>query len=194
MKSRIYGAVMVILSMSMAAGAKVIYVDSVKAPTVQGMVGFWDMNDNAATQIVTDSSVNANHGTAVRNTSEMTIPGKYGRALNFNGTSDFVDLGTNSLLLPDAWTLVAWVKCQVMDSPTLFSFGRTDLTVRLQNGGKGKPVIMMGSNNYKYFTGSAWTTLQDGQWHFVVFSVPGIAQTDIQNAKMYLDGVPVTGT
>ncbi len=194
MKSRILGAAMLVMSMTTVIDAKVIYVDSIKPPTVQGMVGFWDLNDNAANKVVTDTSPNANHGTAVRNTSAMSIPGKFGRAFNFDGVGDFIDLGTNSLLLPDAWTLMAWVKCQVTDTPTLISFGRNDLAVKLQNGGKGKPVIMMGSNNYKYFTGSAWTTLVDGQWHFVVFSVPGNAQSDIQNAKMYLDGVPVAGT
>jgi hypothetical protein len=170
--------------------AKIIYVDSQQPPTVPGMVAYWPMNDYAATKVVLDSGPNLLKGTAIRNTSLMSIPdAKMGRALNFNGTGDLINFGTNSKLLPDAWTFAAWVKCSDKTNSTLFSFGGTYPSVKVEY--KGKPMIYMGASNYRYFDASAWTTLKDGQWHFVVFSLPGKAQADIQNAKMYLDGVTV---
>jgi hypothetical protein len=195
MHSRMMGTVLtVVLVLSGVAGAKIIYVDSVQPPTVPGTVGYWTLDDNAATKVVVDSGPNLIHGTAVRNTSAMSVLGKVGRALNFDGTGDHIDFGTNVKLLPDAWTFSAWVKCADTATPTLISFGGTYPAVKLQQNSKGKPLIYMGANNYRYFQESAWTTLKDGQWHFVVFSIPGKTQADIQNAKMYLDGVAVEGS
>ena len=160
----------------------------------EGLIAHWLMNDNAATKTVADSGGGNYHGTAQQNTAILTTAGKLGTALAFNGTSDWIDCGTNAALLPDAWTLCAWVKCEDMVKPQLISFGGSYPGVKLQQDSGGKPRIFMGASNYREFDGSAWTTLKDGQWHFVVFSIPGKAQTDIQNAKMYLDGVPVASS
>jgi len=93
----------------------------------------------------------------------------------------------------DAWMVCAWVKCSDTATPILFSFGGNYSCIKLQNGGKGKPMIHLGQTNYRYFSATAWTTLKDGQWHHVAFSVPDKGQTDISQAKMYLDGVSVAG-
>jgi hypothetical protein len=113
----------------------------------------------------------------------MSIAGKIGQALNFDGTGDQIDFGTNANLLPDAWTFAAWVKCADTATSTLISFGGSYPAVKLQQNNKGKPIIYMGANNFRYFQESAWTTLKDGQWHFVAFGIPGKQQMDIQNAR-----------
>ncbi len=172
--------------------AKVIYVDSqAESTSLDGLIGFWKMNDNAATKVVTDNGPYEFNGTAVRNTSEMTVAGKFESALRFNGTNDHIDCGTDSRLLPEAWTFLAWVKCEDTATPTLLSFGNYRLTVKLQNNSAGKPAIIMAGNNYRTFDPAAWTTLKDGQWHHVAFTLPGQALNSIQSAEMYLDGVPV---
>ena len=171
--------------------AKVIYVDNQATSTpisYQGLMGFWEMNDNAATKNIIDSSPNALNGTAVRNTADMHVASDKGGALYFNGTSDQIDCGTNAKLLPNAWTAVAWVKCANTASPTLLSFGNYRVVVKLQNNGTGKPAIIMAGNNYRTFDASAWTKLKDANWHHVVFTMPGNAQNSIQSAQMYLDG------
>lgn len=192
MHSRMMGTVLtVVLALSSVAAAKIVYVDSELSPTVPGTVAYWPMDDNVATKVVLDSSPNLLKGTSVRNTSAMSIEGRVGRAFRFDGTGDFIDFGTNAKLLPDAWTFCAWVKAEDMIKPQLISFGGSYPGVKLQQDSGGKPLIFMGASNYRYFDASAWTTLKDGQWHFVVFSIPGKAQTDIQNSKMYLDGAAV---
>jgi hypothetical protein len=50
----------------------------------------------------------------------------------------------------------------------------------------------MGSSNYRYFATTAWDTLKNGIWHQVVFTIPGSAQADITNSKMFLDGQEVS--
>ena len=76
---------------------------------------------------------------------------------------------------------------------TFASFGGNYPSLKLQNGSNGKPLIHLGQNNFRYFAASSWTTLKDGNWHHVAFTCPGKLQTDIQQAKMYLDGVEVLG-
>ena len=78
-----------------------------------------------------------------QNTSLLTTDGKIDTALLFNGTTDWVDCGTSSALLPDAWTVCAWVKCTDTATPTLISFGGTWPAVKLQQNGKGKPLIYL---------------------------------------------------
>ncbi|NLH15037.1 MAG: hypothetical protein GX455_00515, partial [Phycisphaerae bacterium] len=151
----------------------------------------WSMDDTAASTRISDSGGLGQHGTATRNASLLTTAGKVSTAITFNGTSDFITCGSNATLLPDAWSVSAWVKCNDTLTPTLISFGGLKPSVRLQNNGKGQPIIHMGNSNYRYFESSAWTTLKDGQWHHVVFTMPGSAQDSIESAGMYLDGVAV---
>jgi hypothetical protein len=157
-----------------------------------GLIAHWLMDDNAASKTVADSG-GTYAGTAQQNTAALTTAGKLDSALAFNGASDWIDLGTAAALLPDAWTLCAWVKCTDTATPILISFGGNYPSVKLQNNAKGKPLIHLGTNNYRYFAASAWTTLKDGQWHHVAFTVPGKGQADIEQATMYLDGAAVAG-
>jgi len=70
-------------------------------------VAHWKMNDNAATTAVVDSK-NAYNGFAARNTSNITVAGKINTALSFNGSSDFIDLGT-SFPASDVFSLCFWM-------------------------------------------------------------------------------------
>ncbi len=160
---------------------------------IGGLVAYWPMDDNAADTAVVDAGANHFDGAAQRNTAALMAAGKFGTALAFNGTTDWIDCGTNPALLPDAWTVCAWVKCTETATPLLFSFGGNYPSIKLQNNSKGKPMIHLGASNYRSFAASAWTTLKDGQWHHVAFSVPGTELMDVNEALMYLDGVPVDG-
>lgn len=78
-----------------------------------GLIAHWKMNDNVANTTVVDSAQAdgiANTGTASQNTSVMTVTGKIGSALNFNGTNDFVSIADNSRLrLTRGGSISAWI-------------------------------------------------------------------------------------
>jgi len=61
------------------------------------LLGHWTMDDNASNPSVQDSSGIGNHGTARRNTSNLTTAGVTGTALNFNGTTDYVSVPDRAL-------------------------------------------------------------------------------------------------
>jgi len=75
-------------------------------------VAHWKMNDNADTKVVLDSSGNEYNGTSVRNTSAMHVDGKTGTgALNFNGTTDYIDCNdTFESLFQNSFSVKLWCK------------------------------------------------------------------------------------
>lgn len=80
-----------------------------KPPNNLGLVGYWSLDDNAGT-VATDFSGRGNSGTLV--SSPTWVAGKRGRALSFNGTSDYVVANPISGM-PDIgglMTISLWVK------------------------------------------------------------------------------------
>lgn len=81
----------------------------VKAPTRDGLVGYWPMEEGSGTQ-VGDMSGNGNHG-QMQNMDPATdwVDGKYGKALDFDGSDDYIAL-TNELTIDDGRSLSFWAK------------------------------------------------------------------------------------
>jgi len=67
----------------------------------------YKLNDNAATKTVIDATGNHN-GTSVRNTSLMSVAGKIGTALDFDGADDYINLSAKILPIGDA-TICCWI-------------------------------------------------------------------------------------
>ncbi|MEK0338522.1 MAG: hypothetical protein QQN41_13920, partial [Nitrosopumilus sp.] len=83
-------------------------LDNLKEIPSDGIIAHYKMNDNAADTVVIDSK-GGNTGTAARNTADFTTAsGKIGRALDFNGSSDEIDLGTD-IDLPNNMTVCFWM-------------------------------------------------------------------------------------
>ena len=49
-------------------------------------------------------------------------------------------------------------------------------------------LIYRGSNNYRYFLVNT-TTINDNNWHNLIFYVPGYANADIASSRMFMDGI-----
>ena len=75
---------------------------------IDGLVGAWHFDEGEGTTAY-DSSGNGNHGTIYGAT--WTTDGKFGKALSFDGTDDYVDCGRdNSLDMTGPFAIEAWVK------------------------------------------------------------------------------------
>lgn len=72
----------------------------------QGLVGYWPMNEGRG-QHAGDSSGNGNTGTI---TGATWVDGKRGKALDFDGTDDMVDLGDNFDFVSQSFTVCGWAK------------------------------------------------------------------------------------
>lgn len=75
-----------------------------------GLVAWYKCDDSSASTVVVDSSGNGYDGTSVRNTDLMAAAGKVRGALDFNGTTDKVDVANPGSVLDGTYlTVMAWV-------------------------------------------------------------------------------------
>jgi prepilin-type N-terminal cleavage/methylation domain-containing protein len=131
-------------------------------------LGVWHMADNASNKTVVDST-GGDNGTAKANTSTKTTTGKVNGALTFNGTSDYVDLGSNvgSFALSNNFTIAAWVN-PALDSSDDAIYGNTwngyGYILRMTSVNKARFMLSRSSNNYNGIDSSV---LSSG-WHYIV--------------------------
>ena len=162
-----------------------------------GSVGWWKLNEPNGTTTAADSSGKGNNGTLV-NMDPATdwVAGKIGRALDFDGSNDYVDLGTGSSLnfgssVP--FTVAAWVKT-TENYGMIVSFRSStdggpviDLAVGYEGADSdpGKAMILVrqdnGGGGYAHVTGGS---VKDGLWHHLA-AVRGSGST----IELFVDGV-----
>jgi len=192
-------AAIVITSMSGAiTKSKIVrlqaFSDSIRAQLSDSLVSYWSFNEGTGTDA--KDMWEGNNGTLGGGTPDYYPTWKSGgecisgKCLEFDGVNDYVDCGSDPSVLPDAWTVEAWIKPGDKLYQNLVSF-KTNYQSSILFGWNDAPIIHMSESNYRYFSSVAWTTLKNGQWHHVVFTMPGSGQDDILNAKMYLDSVSV---
>jgi hypothetical protein len=132
-----------------AAGQAHVGDASVVLPAVNllsGLVGYWPLNEGSGT-VTRDYSTSGNTGTLVG--SPTWTSGKYGKALSFNGSSNYVTIpdpsNIFSFLSSTNFTVSLWVKPTSIASGAFIGKGTTDywyvgfssnsLYARMSNGG-----------------------------------------------------------
>jgi hypothetical protein len=73
-------------------------------------VGHWRLNDNEPNTTVLDSSGNGHHGISPKNTEDMYVAGKISGALDFDGSSDYVDVNIPDSFFQDSFTINCYLK------------------------------------------------------------------------------------
>ncbi len=150
------------------------------------IVGFWNFND-AGGKTVKDSSKNKFDGNVVG--SPKAVDGKAGKALEFDGVSDYIDV--TAINTPQVMTFTCWFKKLGKGSggvPRLHTKGTAPWALEF---GVGITVITNQLGFYLAFAdGSAtgWTGFfepQDGTWYHTALSYDGT------NVKGYIDGKEV---
>jgi hypothetical protein len=164
------------------------------APVSAGLQALYQFADGAG-QVLADSSGQGRNGvlgsTAGADTND---PLWVAEGLSFT-TDDYAECGTDAALRPDALTVCAAVKLTTSAVVPIVGWGATAQYPAIYAGAPfnaNRPVIWLGNNCYRYFEKSSPTNLQDGGWHFLVFSVPGNTSADIVNGQLTVDGIAQT--
>ncbi len=161
--------------------------------TTTGLVSWWKFDEGIG-QTVRDT-MGANNGT-IQGTASWTT-GRFGAALNFDGSTNFV-LGANAGLgFPvgsAARTISAWVK---VSSPPSIDNGVFHYGTASSTGAVNFHLFLYGSTNagkvgigngYGYGTLLGTSNVGDGAWHNII----GVYEGAGGLARIYVDGVQQT--
>ena len=150
------------------------------------LVGLWHFDEGSGTTAF-DSSVYGNNGTIIGATWE--IPGKFGNALSFNGSSDYVNAGSDaSFDFTGKFTVEAWINGEFEAYYDLMVFrGYSNWAFGYFRTGR----LMFGETAWNslwtrqiYSDTLLWTP---GQWYHIAVVYDTVGKT----ADFYRDGVPV---
>src|SRR3989344_4959084 len=157
-----------------------------RPPNNLGLVGSWPMNEGPSTQ-AGDFSGNNNHGTLTQmDPNTDWVNGKRGKALDFDGSDDSVNIGDNSLLRFDSGTqdfsIFTWVKFQGGTAGGAPIFDKRD------GNFDGYALFANTSGNLRFLLNSKSLTgtrnLFDNIWHYV-----GVVIDRDGNGQLYVDGL-----
>lgn len=163
-----------------------LVVSSYAAIDTNTIVGFWSFEDGGG-KIVKDSSKNKFDGTVVG--TPKLVDGKFGKALEFNGTTDYIDV--TGITTPQTITFACWFKKLGKGGggvPRLHTRGAGPWSLEY---GIGNTAIANQLGFYIAFEdGSAtgWTGFfepKDGTWYHTAITYDGTS------VKAYIDGKSV---
>ncbi len=147
------------------------------------IVGLW-LLDEGAGKVAKDTSGNDNDGDLVDN--PKWVDGKFGKALEFNGTSDSMEANSDGLpLAADDRTIAFWVKSPNMAMGNKFLVGwgngaaqqMSCLVMGLGNAPSRKPGFWGWGNDLP-----SNATLENDTWYHIAFTLEGTS------GKLYRNG------
>ena len=158
-----------------------------------GPVGNWRFDEGTGTTAY-DSSGNNNNGTLTNMDNADWVAGKYGTALDFDGTDDYVDVGESTVFDisgTNSITMSAWVKIDAFPSTAsklscISMIGETGQDSSAFDKGlclddNNKAVFYFFDGAQKRTTGA--TTLSTGTWYHI------LGQYDGTQGLIYVNGV-----
>jgi len=162
----------------------------VKAPSNTGLVGYWSFNEGTGNK-AQDFSGGGNTGTLTN--SPAWIDGKFSKALNFDGTNDFVNLGDVVDIGTNDMSISMWFKTPItgLNKTLIAKEGGVSPTWGLYSivagagyseGAINAQFTMDGSNYINVVTNVAFS---DNSWHHVIW----VVDRDVLAGKVYIDGV-----
>lgn len=165
-----------------------------KTVSRSGLVGHWKFDDASGIS-ATDSSGQGNTGTLNGSMTDSDwVNGKRGKALDFDGTNDYVDLGSSKTYISSTapFSTSFWFNAE--SSPNTYSviLGlKTDLTNQLQIG-------YSSDSNFDFhviFSGQGagsgvFSNLPSAnEWHHGIITFDGVDYQATGSYKIYIDGV-----
>jgi len=155
-----------------------------------GPVGYWKFDEGSG-DTAYDESNNNNDGNLAGtcpggSTCPTWVAGKYGSALSFDGTDDYVLPPDNSILKPTtAITFESWIKTSANSVfQYIYAYRLNGIRFYLSSGQPGIELYTATAGDH----GFNWpTSIADGSWHH--YSAVYDTSLSIQNIKLYIDGV-----
>jgi len=154
-----------------------------------GLVGSWSFDESTGTT-VHDSSGNGNNGTLIN--APLWWNGKFGTALNFDGTDDYVEIPHNETLTSSNFTIEAWIYLSsdvvgtqariVSKQETISKSYSFDIFGNGYGGSTGNQLLSSIGTGATWYNFLSTTHLSNQTWYHVAGTQEGT------NSKIYIDG------
>ena len=151
------------------------------------IVGNWHLNENTGTTAY-DSSGNNLDGTLKPSASEpMWVTGKYGSALSFDGTNDYVEIADNASLNIIQGTWEAWIKFAQKPSDAGHAMNIVAKAEQywIHATTSDEIQVKVGVGATRYIASTAINYIQTGVWYHVAGTYDG------EDLKLYINGTLV---
>ncbi|MDD4358855.1 MAG: LamG domain-containing protein [Candidatus Pacebacteria bacterium] len=188
----IAGVIMVTVSSSVSnatfARAKA-FSSNVQNSMLLNLVSEWTFDEGNA-----NDSWGVNDGTLHSTTTPIVYWDKsskkcvFGGCYEFNG-DDYIDCG-NVLSTANSYTFSFWGKItDLLNNKGILGFSGTSSNVGFSKIASNL-LLFMNTGNYRYWNASDNKVIDniENDWHFFTLVVTGFGLTDIDNAKLYIDG------
>jgi len=164
-----------------------------KAPNNLGLVGYWSFEDATGT-IATDFSGNGNSGTLTNMETTDWVNGKVGKALDFDGSNERVEVGNNfSLQLTSGFSTSAWIKRTSGSNAYQGVYGKYDqdnlagwFWTFYTDNNKLKFGFRLNGGNY--WSASSNTVFVNNVWYHIAFVYLGDGSTP----RLWINGAEET--
>jgi len=156
-----------------------------------GLVGYWPLNEGSGSSTI-DASGNGNagawSGTPAGNNNTYYTGGKVGTyAGNFDGSTNYIDMGSSAALASSNFTISAWVSAvNFPGTPYIVSKITGNYGYSLQSKSNGLPRLLIGNGSTN--PGISGGTKPLTTWTFVVAtytSVPSVS------GNLYMNGIDI---
>jgi hypothetical protein len=168
-------------------------------------VGHWRMDEATSgsavgTDNIKDHSVHENHGSG-SGTNIAWTTGKYGGALDFNGSDDFVAVtDDDSLDITDEITVSAWIQLGTFDNDhmAVVAKDQTDITYWFGVDPSANPCMILSSDGSSYSDAKGGTSLSEGTWYHIagvyngtqiLVYLNGVLDPGVDNPESYSSGI-----
>lgn len=153
--------------------------------TCNAPVGEWKLDEHTGTSTY-DTSGNANTGSF--SSTPLWVPGKNGSALKFDGTDDYVNLGSSSTFALSSFTVSAWVKkntSNTIDAIVWHGNDSVNTSYRLLTLSDGTPQFTAGNSGSNPYSVIGSTALTNNIWYHLSMTFDG------STLKGYVNGMLV---
>ena len=158
----------------------------------RGVLAYYDFDESGSPTFFSNSGSLGNlYYGGNKNGNPTTVTGKFGNALDFDNTGDFVKTagGLAPITEGQERTVSAWIKTTTTEFDAILSYGQDnrpngEFNLRLANGNLQLNI----DNNIHAFADNN-PLINDGQWHHVAVVLPNKHENRLSDTLLYVDGV-----
>ena len=147
----------------------------------------WPLDSFPVDQSGNDNDANSTYGANVTYTDNGVAGGYCTHFPNGTGTGDY--LRATTIYNLQEMTFTFWAKTSDVGNNYIFAHGSSTGFFSF-NASTNRPRIYLSSGNLRYWNDES--EQDDGEWHFWCLELAGSAQSDINNAKLFVDTTECT--